>query len=480
MLQALHNEADAPPFPAGVDGPANHPGVIGGWHTAWLDGSGCNQWLLDDATGQLRMRLHCSHALSELAVGHLIQQAADAVNTSAWRGAWRGAGFELITHGWATLRAAGGMLITSNERSGASSHGSAQSTQMDAAEAVGQLHGAQHLARALSDSAQAQGAQPLAAHAQSIPDLIRGIDAQQDGCYAAPLNGQDHRKGVRPGVVGAASDGSGCATGGAPGRASQASGASSGSPHTASGDTAGLDPVERPATPTLTLDAAHSSLLATEATLAAFTGGDFALVSQGDAHAAAAHTASTVVGGTASPYTHAGGMKLIAANGPWSLRAHTGALDVQADQELTVTSVGDEIHAAAQGRIVLTAGSSRVVLDGGNITFTCPGTFTVKAAAHAFEGGGSAAAELPVLPGDRAEIPHWIELDYRDPVTGQGIGQAQYEIHFDGAPMVSGTLDASGQARHENVAARPVRKIVYKPRPPQDDQAHDALNKLLG
>ncbi|MCH2242528.1 MAG: DUF2345 domain-containing protein, partial [Aquabacterium sp.] len=138
------------------------------------------------------------------------------------------------------------------------------------------------------------------------------------------------------------------------------------------------------------------------------------------------------------------------------------------------------IHAAAQGRIVLTAGSSRVVLDGGNITFTCPGTFTVKAAAHAFEGGGSAAAELPVLPGDRAEIPHWIELDYRDPVTGQGIGQAQYEIHFDGAPMVSGTLDASGQARHENVAARPVRKIVYKPRPPQDDQAHDALNKLLG
>ncbi|MCH2242321.1 MAG: type VI secretion system tip protein VgrG, partial [Aquabacterium sp.] len=420
----------------------------------------------------------------------LIQQAADAVNTSAWRGAWRGAGFELITQGWATLRAAGGMLVSSSERSGRSSHGSAESTQMDAAEAVGQLHGAQQVAQALSDSAQAQGAQPLAAHAQSVPELIRGIDAQQDGCYSTPLNGQDHRKGVRPGVVGAAPAGAeqtglssrsetGSATGLATGGASGAFSALPGSLHTASGHTASLDPVERPAAPTLTLDAAHSSLLATEATLAAYTGGDFALVSQGDAHATAAHTASTVVGGTASHYTHAGGMKLIAANGPWSLRAHTGALDVQADQELTVTSVGDEIHAAAQGRIVLTAGSSRVVLDGGNITFTCPGTFTVRAAAHAFEGPGSAEAALPYLPHQRLNEPtHWIDLSHRDP-DGQPMAGQRYTIHFEGGTVVSGALNAAGQAHHDNVPARALR-VEYEPRTPQPEPPWEPLQSLLG
>jgi type VI secretion system secreted protein VgrG len=395
VVQALHNGQDTPPFPAGEQAAANHPGVIGGWHTAWLDGAGCNQWLLDDATGQLRMRLHCSHALSELAVGHLIQQAADAVNTSAWRGAWRGAGFELTTQGWATLRAAGGLLVTTAERSGAGSHGSAESTQMDATEAVAQMHAAQALAQALSDSARGQGAQPLAGHAQSIPELIRGLDAQQEGRCAGPVNGQAAIKGQRPGVTGVSNT-----AGAASGNRSQVE------THNQPGADAdpSADLVERPAAPTLTLDAAHSSLLATDSTLAAYAGGDFALVSQGDAHAAAAHTASTVVGGTASHYTHAGGMKLIAANGPVSLRAHTGALDLQAEQALTLTSVGEEIHATAQGRLVLTAGSSQVVLDGANLTFNCPGTFTVKAAAHAFEGGAATPAALTTLPSGVAQL----------------------------------------------------------------------------
>ncbi|MCH2242181.1 MAG: DUF2345 domain-containing protein, partial [Aquabacterium sp.] len=341
----------------------------------------------------------------------------------------------------------------------ASSHGSAQSTQMDAAEAVGQLHGAQQLARALSDSAQAQGAQPLAAHAQSIPELIRGIDAQQDGCYAAPLNGQDHRKGVRPGVVG------------------DASAASEGASRTGSAAVSG-DPVERPATPTLTLDAAHSSLLATEATLAAFTGGDFALVSQGDAHAAAAHTASTVVGGTASHYTHAGGMKLIAANGPWSLRAHTGALDVQAEQELTLTSVGDEIHAAAQGRIVLTAGSSRVVLDGGNITFTCPGTFTVKAASHAFEGGGSAAAQIPGLPQARlGELPRWLELELRG-WEAAPLANVPYTVKFSDGSTRHGTLDEKGFAHLDGVPPGVEHQVIYQNPPLSADPEPYTLDDL--
>lgn len=57
IVGALYNGADAPPFAAGVDSGVNHPGVISGLHTPSLDQSGYNQWVMDDATGQLRMRL---------------------------------------------------------------------------------------------------------------------------------------------------------------------------------------------------------------------------------------------------------------------------------------------------------------------------------------------------------------------------------------------------------------------------------------
>ena len=57
IVGALYNGADTPPFAAGVDAGVNHPGVISGLHTSSLDQSGYNQWVMDDATGQLRMRL---------------------------------------------------------------------------------------------------------------------------------------------------------------------------------------------------------------------------------------------------------------------------------------------------------------------------------------------------------------------------------------------------------------------------------------
>ena len=47
---------------------------------------------------------------------------------------------------------------------------------------------------------------------------------------------------------------------------------------------------------------------------------------------------------------------------------------------------------------MLQAGQSSVTLDGQNITFACPGTFSVKGVGHAFLGAGSQSAELSRLP----------------------------------------------------------------------------------
>ena len=138
IVGQLYNGQDTPPFAAGVDSGVNHPGVISGVHTHGLDqgsgggggGGGFNQWVIDDASGQLRMRLLAGYTAAEVGLGHLIQQSAG----SAQRGAWRGSGFEAATQGWASVRAARGLLISTTARAG--SYGSAQSTQMDASEAL--------------------------------------------------------------------------------------------------------------------------------------------------------------------------------------------------------------------------------------------------------------------------------------------------------------------------------------------------------
>ncbi|MBS1161897.1 MAG: Rhs element Vgr protein, partial [Proteobacteria bacterium] len=47
---------------------------------------------------------------------------------------------------------------------------------------------------------------------------------------------------------------------------------------------------------------------------------------------------------------------------------------------------------------VLQAGQSSVTLEGANITFACPGTFSVKGSGNAFVGPGSGVAEMEALP----------------------------------------------------------------------------------
>ena len=95
----------------------------------------------------------------------------------------------------------------------------------------------------------------------------------------------------------------------------------------------------------------------------------------------------------------------ITAKGALSVRAHTDAQQIWADQDLTVQSTTDEIRIQASRSITLTAGQSQIELKGGDITFTCPGTWTVKGAMHEWgAGGGGGGASLMALPDSRAKL----------------------------------------------------------------------------
>ena len=322
---------------------------------------------------------------------------------------------------------------------------SVASTQMDAAEAVAQLKGAQQLGAALSQSARQQGAQGLPSHdaQQALQRHTDAMSPQAQGKFDGAVNGQAATK-AQP------------------------------------GSREGGEPVERFAQPLVHLDTPVAASFVTPDQISLFSGQSTSLTAQSDAHLTAAHTLSAVSGQTTSLYTHSGGIKAITANAALSLRAHTDAQQIWSEQDLTVQSTTSEIRIQASQSITLTAGQSQIELKGGNITFTCPGNFIAKASAHNWAGPGSGAASLVALPEGAASIQDWIALDYQDTETAQGIAQAGYEIHFKGGSVVKGTLDAQGKALHENVQRLPVIKVVYRPRPSEPDDKPDDTRKLLG
>jgi len=186
---SLYNGDDLPPYSAGVDSNANHPGTLSGIHSHGLthDNNGpqdYNQWVIDDTPDQLRMRLASSTAASQLNLGHLIQQRPE----SAQRGAFRGTGFELRSDAWGAVRGGEGVFITTTARPGQGA--SVTATQMDAAEAVAQMKAAQALTKALCDAATQQTALTSQAAHTAQTDFIKVLDPAQKGKYIAPVNGQ--------------------------------------------------------------------------------------------------------------------------------------------------------------------------------------------------------------------------------------------------------------------------------------------------
>lgn len=313
----------------------------------------------------------------------------------------------------------------------AGTYGSAQATQMDAAEAVAQLYAARDLGQRLGQAASAVDAQGLATHEDShaVAKLVQAMDPTQDGKHPDTVNSQS---ATQPG---------------------------------ADGRSAGDQPVNAFAQPVVVLDTPSALLAASSASLAAFAGQAFSVVAQGDLQQTAAHTSTQASGGTTSVYAHQGGILAMAANGPVSLRAHTHSLSILADQSVTITSVNDEIRVGANDEIQLVAGQSSITLKGGDIEFKTPGAFTVHGATHAFEAAASQAATLPKLPMGLAQIaPDQVVVEHEYHDVENLVGAPYRAILCDGSER-TGTLDGAGQAILSEVPGGTDVSIAFGPMP---------------
>jgi type VI secretion system secreted protein VgrG len=285
---------------------------------------------------------------------------------------------------------------------------SVQSTQMDAAEAVAQLKAAQQLGQALSASAQQQGAQALHAFdaQQAVSSHVEAMCPTAQGKYTGLVNGQDAKK--------------------------------------ANGRTL-TDPVERFAKPLVHLDTPVTAAFVTPSNISVFSGQDTGLAVQGDVQITAGHTLSSVSGQTTSLYTHAGGIKAITANGGLSLRAHTDAQQIWADQGITVQSTTDEIRIQASESITLSAGQSAIVIKGGDITFMCPGNWTVKGATHDWGSGGGGGASLMALPEELLSEPKIFDEQFHlVDVHGDPMPNTPFRILGSNGQVWVGTTDSDG------------------------------------
>ncbi|PHV11076.1 type VI secretion system Vgr family protein [Chitinimonas sp. BJB300] len=439
VVGSAYNDQATPPYAAGHDGPANHAGHLSGFHSQTLDGADYNRWVMDDTPGQLRSQLKTSRQDTELNLGHLVAQPAFA----AQRGRYRGEGVELRTDGWGNLRGEAGLLFSSHTQA------QANQTQLAAHATQAQIKAAETLVQQLGDTATTHHA--LAIHSQ---DAIKQLH-QQISEHTGAVNGQAAQQPDPEGD----------------GRQLK-------------------DPVETLQDSPAVLETPNTLAAITEGSHLLYASGDIQAQGRNDVQLTALHNLTVQAGNRLGLFTHHGGMKLIAAEGDLHLAAHTDLLHLASEQALTLTSTDDSIEITAQNSITLFGGGAAVELKGTNITFKARGEFMVKGNSDAMP-GGMEAGSLPALPTGAmgladtkkaaAQPPtHWIELDYRDPVDGHGIGGAEYEIHFDGGPVLTGTLDDNGKARREGVPGKTVKKIIYKPRKPDTDKPYAPLNDLLG
>ncbi|MTV56454.1 DUF2345 domain-containing protein, partial [Pseudoduganella buxea] len=277
-----------------------------------------------------------------------------------------------------------------------------------ASEALAGFKAAEELAQTISDAATAQNALVSKNAATAHKDFVALLDPEQKGKFSGAVNGQEASK---------AQSGS---------RELDAS-----------------QPVEKFGAPIVVMDSPTSINWATPASTVLFAGQQLRWITQGDVQMTAAHTVSSVAANAASFFTHSGGIQAIAANGPVSLQAHTDQLEIMADKSVTVISVNDSIEIKANQKIVLQAGQSSITLEGGDITFACPGNFTVKGGKHVFDSGADIPATLIRLPDSSVKLFDEAFI-LRNKITGEPMANVTYRIKFSSGEYEYGTTDDHG------------------------------------
>ncbi len=359
----------SPAWHGAAAGEHRHGAYLSGFKSVALgvDGYGrqANQLVFDDTAARLRTQLATDAAATQLNLGHLIHQADN------YRGSFRGTGWELRTDAYGAVRAGKGLLFTTYY---GSAPGGQREPAGDNAAGVALLKQAQGFADTFNGAAAthqtvqmvaAKGNQtlngtagqsnlddelpPLAAMLKKASGQVSSIDASEDG------GGDKVPHSTAPLVMVAAQAGLGMT-------------AADGM-HVAAGETA------------------H------------FASGRDMHVAVGEALTVHSGQAIGVLAGAVGAGDGDAGIKLYAGQGDVDLQAQSDAMTFAAKELVKLVSANSHVDFAAAKSIELcTEGGASLKIEGGNITFACPGKISIKASSKSFTGPTKQDYALPMMP----------------------------------------------------------------------------------
>lgn len=376
--------------------------ALSGIKSEAFDGNGHNQLVFDDTNSRGRVQFATTQAATQLNLGHLIHQADN------YRGSFRGIGMELRSDGYGVVRGSKGVLLTTYSLS--------QTEPAADVTAVGALLG-QHaqLAEAMSQAAATHQTVPLAGHEgvakanasqlspkaaplkalrQSAADTV----SAEDFSVAAPDKGADSVPHSADAITTVAGRG-GIGT------------ISGQSLHVAAGETLNLGSGQ------------HTNI---------------AVGNQLRLHAAQA------IGVLAGAQKADGvGLNLIAGKGALDVQAQHDTLALRSKNDLKLISANAAVELAAKKTVHLAvSGGAFLTIEGGNLTFGCPGKLAVHAGNHKLVGG----TNLEMAQDSTADSKLYSEqFVLRDKKTDEPLPFTPYRIEQSDGEVFEGVSDAHGQ-----------------------------------
>ena len=398
VMAGLYNGSHRPPTYSGAGSlPANR--TLAGIKSKEYKGNGYNELLFDDSTGELRAKLSSEHGKTQHNQGYLIHPRSEG------KGQPRGEGFEQRTDKAGAIRAAQGLLLSTEAKAGASGK------QLDREGALGQLDAAFALAQSLADSAAQQNA-----------------DKTETGKERQDAEGKAKAKGTQWHLKQAL--------------AAWEKGSNTDPEHKGG---AKEQPDEAGQQPILVASAVAGIGITTPQSATFATGQNFDQVSARDTNQSTARRWIHNVGQSISLFVQGvkdkTAIKLYAARGKVEVQAQDGPMAVTGQKRVVLTACKSVQLWNAKKEILVTSGGGYIRIANGNIDIHCPGTVSVKGATHDWSGPSSMNPPLPKF--NQGDFDRTFRL--LNPLDGQPVANTRFRITRGDGSVVEGRTDAKGK-----------------------------------
>ena len=406
VISFLDDDGDRPVVTSRVYNGSKKPhwhsnGLLSGYKSKEHQGTGFNQLVMDDATGQNRTQLYSTSTNAHLHLGYLIDQNANT------RGSYLGSGFDLKTESYGALRAGQGMYVTTYPAG-------MGSQPLDARPASSQLINSESLLESMSAASEAHQAESL----KDGYDALKTFTDATQNSIAGPSSG-------------------GITAGGGTGNAN--------------GFT---DPIMLLASPA-------GIALSTQKSNQIYAGEQINVVSGQSTFIATGKSLVASIAEKISLFVQNAGMKLFAAKGKIEIQAHSGNIELTAQKTLSLVSATDSIEAAAKQEILLTAGGAYIRISDGNIEMHAPGLISIKGTQHSFSGPTTYARAMNSWP----DMPLDEQFILRHQATGEPMANRRFQIMRSDGSIILGRTDAQGRTGVQKSSLSEPLKFKYLPDP---------------